>query len=71
MLFHDVPVIGTRCGALELVERHQLGRLYTDLSAFRIKDVLDASTYEDFRKNIAKYKELHKAYLQQLRAFVT
>ncbi len=71
MLFHDVPVIGTRCGALEFVERHQMGRLYTDLSAFRIEDVLDESTYEGFRKNIAKYKDLHKTYLQQLRAFVT
>ncbi len=70
MLFHDVPVIGTRCGALEFVERHQMGRLYTDLSAFHIEDVLDESTYEGFRKNIAKYKDHHKIYLRQLRAFV-
>ena len=71
MLFHDVPIIGTKCEAFRFIEEYQMGRLYKDLSAFRIEDVLDESTYEGFRKNIVKYKDHHKTYLQQLRAFVT
>ncbi len=70
MLFHDIPVIGTRCGALEFVEELEMGKLYEKLSEFRAREVLKKPVFDEFRKHISAYKELHKTYLQQLRDFV-
>ena len=70
MIFNNVPVVGRKCTALQLIKEYELGYLYEDLPDFCPNEFLKESKYDKYIQNIYKYKEIHKLYVQQLKSFV-
>ena len=70
MIFNNVPVVGRKCTALQLIKEYELGYLYEDLSDFCPNEFLKESKYDKYIQNIYKYKEKHKLYVQQLKSFI-
>lgn len=72
-LFAGVPVIGTRCTALQFVEDNNVGYLYNrleDIDDDRISKLLSDEEYRQYVANIEPYRDTHSKYKNQLIRFI-
>lgn len=69
-LFRGVPVIARRCAAVRMVDEFNMGTLYEDLDMVSLDSQFSETQYEEYLRNIARYKEAHKAYEEALIRFV-
>lgn len=69
-LFAGVPVIGTKCEALRMVEEFSLGYLYDNLALVDWAQFLNAQRHQQFLENICRYRETHTAYAALLKKLV-
>lgn len=73
-LFAGVPVIGTRCKALDIVNTYQMGYLYDSLHKLTdelVQELLTITVRNSYTSNIDIYRRKHIDYLNQLKQFIT
>jgi hypothetical protein len=62
VLFAGVPVIGHRTFAMQFIEDEQVGVLFDDIEKLNPSSFMNPDTYENFRRNIAKYLQKQEKY---------
>ncbi len=70
MIFHDIPVIGKRCGGLQFIEDLKMGILYDDIGTFDFELATNNETYSDCIHNINCYCAQNEQYKQILSEFI-
>ncbi|WP_036877784.1 glycosyltransferase [Xylanibacter oryzae] len=69
-IFHDVPVIGLDCKALDFIKLFNMGHVYDDLKNLDLDRVLTEKNYNEYLKNIELYKLKHIEYKGKLVRFL-
>ena len=69
-IFRNVPVVGRKCRALQVVERDNVGALYDDIASFDFSSLLNERIYESFLKSIRSYKHKMDGCRESLIKFV-
>jgi len=70
VLFSGLPVIGSKCSALQMVENHNCGILFKNIEDFNPSEILNEKCYDAYRKGIEKYRNSHRGYIEELKTFV-
>lgn len=70
IIFRGVPVIGSRCRALQFIEEDGIGRTFSDIQDFRPSEVLQESVHHRFVAALQTYYHKHQEYRKKLMAFV-
>lgn len=70
IIFNGTPVIGHRCGALELVEKNVLGGIYEDIESYEFAQLLDTDLFYKYQANIEKYVQHQSVLLKEFATFL-
>ena len=70
MIFHDVPVIGLDCTALDFIKQYKLGFVYGDLNSLNLDTIISPTVHRECVTNISNYKRLHADYRKHLFDFL-
>lgn len=70
IIFNGVPVIGSRCSALQFVEDNEIGHLYESLNDIQIENLMNTKQYEIFMQKISIYRNFHKNYIKKIQDFL-
>ena len=54
VIFNGTPVVGTRCSALSMIEKYEMGLLYDNISDLNVDQLFDECHYNIYLKNIKK-----------------
>lgn len=70
-LFAGLPIIGTHCKSLQIVEEYGMGQLFHRLEDWDISSLPDKETYLQYQRNIRQYYRIHEESRAALVRFVT
>ncbi len=70
IIFRGVPVVGNSCKALQFVKNYKIGHIYDNIEELSTESLFDEEKYEEYLKNINKYRLLHREYCKKLSTFV-
>lgn len=70
ILFDGTPVIGNKCGALDLIHSNNLGYIYDDITNFDPQRLLNKHAHTYYLENIFKYLNSHRNYIKKLYKFL-
>ena len=70
ILFNGTPVIGTDCKALKAVAEFKAGYVYRSIKDIDLEAFMEKKVYDEFCRNILRFKKAQDAYVQQIRLFV-
>ena len=71
ILFRGVPIVGSRCGTLQMVEANELGKTVSSMADFAPERLLDEAVYDRYVRNIARYCQSQAQEREKLRDFLT
>lgn len=69
-IFSGIPVVGSRCKALQFVEDLNLGVLFDDVNTFDFAQLLDETKYNRFISSIDNFKKSFVLHKQNLCKFL-
>lgn len=70
IIFNNTPVVGNNCGALKLIEKNKLGKIYDNINTFNPSEVLNVDTYREYLINIKNYLNNQRLSIQELKSFL-
>lgn len=70
IIFNGTPVIGNKCGALDLIRSNSLGLIYDDIANFDPFISLNKETHTYYLENIFKYLNSQSNYIKNLYRFL-
>lgn len=70
IIFRGTPVLGHKCGALQLVSDNGLGYIYDDIKSVDFSKVLSIDEFDKYRSNISSYLKLQKKSIVELEKFL-
>ena len=71
ILFRGVPIVGSRCGTLQMVEANELGKTVSSMADFAPERLLDEAVHDRYVRNIARYCQSQAQEREKLRDFLT
>ena len=71
ILFRGVPIVGSRCGTLQMVEANELGKTVSRMADFAPERLLDEAVHDRYVRNIARYCQSQAQEREKLRDFLT
>lgn len=71
ILFRGVPIVGSRCGTLQMVEANELGKTVSSIADFVPERLLDEAVHDRYVRNIARYCQSQAQEREKLRDFLT
>lgn len=71
ILFRGVPIVGSRCGTLQMVDANELGKTVSSMADFAPERLLDEAVHDRYVRNIARYCQLQAQEREKLRDFLT
>ena len=71
ILFRGVPIVGSRCGALRMVEANSLGETVSSMTDFAPEKLLDEAVHGRYVHHIARYCQEQAQEREKLRDFLT
>lgn len=71
ILFRGVPIVGSRCGTLQMVEANELGKTVSSMADFAPERLLDEAVHDRYVHNIARYCQSQAQEREKLRDFLT
>ena len=71
ILFRGVPIVGSRCGTLQMVEANELGKTVSSMADFAPERLLDEAVHDRYVRNIARYCQSQAQERETLRDFLT
>lgn len=69
-IFSGVPVVGSRCPALQFIEDEGIGCLYDDLNSFDFESLLSMDKHSEYMRRINNYLLTQKKYVSKLKKFI-
>lgn len=70
ILFNNIPVIGRRCNATELIEAYNAGFLYNNINEFNPNTLLKLDIYNSFLSGISLFLEKQNEYRKNIISFL-
>ena len=71
ILFRGVPIVGSRCGTLQMVEANELGKTVSSMADFVPERLLDEAVHDRYVRSIARYCQSQAQEREKLRDFLT
>lgn len=70
IIFNGVPVIGSKCSALQFISEFKIGVLYNTIEKLELISLMNNEKYEEFLRNINEYRKYHKSYISKIHKFL-
>ena len=70
IIFNNTPVLGHKCGALQLIADNELGYIYDSLDKIDFNTLFSPDKYDIYCKNISNYLSKQKEYIIELKTFL-
>lgn len=70
VLFNGTPIVGSRCGALNLVEKFGVGYMYNNIECWDPQSILHEDIYNKYQSAIKDFFYKQRNYAARLRQFV-
>lgn len=70
VIFDGTPVVGQKCGALELVEKNCLGSIYEDIEKYEFDKLLNPDLYLEYQAKIEAFVKYQSVLLSEFEAFL-
>lgn len=71
VIFNGTPVVGTRCSALNIIEKNKIGFLYETISEIHNIDIFDEQVYDTYISLIKMFLQKQQTVAEKLRLFIT
>lgn len=70
ILFDGTPVVGQKCGALDIIKKNDIGCIYDKIESFRFETLMNAEQYSFLQNNIHSFIVNQKELVTKLMTFI-